>query len=115
VISGAVVVGVRSTDTVQFRRKLGNFWPLKVYALEKGGAKPNKKDITTHLIFGKKERGIILDDSHGFPIGAVEMWANSEKGTYKDAALGNSGDMDADEGCRSCEGSQGFEAHIEAR
>ncbi len=92
----ATVVEAVASDVFQARRKMGNFWSLAVYKQFKGGVPP-KKDITTQVIFGKKERGVILDDSHGCPVGVVELFAVSESGTRMTGCLGTSDNMDQED------------------
>lgn len=89
-------VSAVATDVVEARRRLGIFWPLGVYKKIKGSM-PAKKDITTQLVFGRKERGVLLDDSHGCPIGCIELFAKSESGTMVSAVLGSSDNMDVED------------------
>ncbi len=86
-----------TTDVMEYKKHIGYFWTLALYAKHNDNAKPNKKHIVTHVVFGKKERGVVLDVSHGTPPGVVEIAAVSSSGSSKEAVLAESENMDTEE------------------
>jgi hypothetical protein len=60
---------------------LGYFWPVDVYLRVKG--KKPVGNITSMEFEGKDIRGVLLDESHGRPVGTIAVHAKNEKGVKK--------------------------------
>ena len=64
----------------KMRLVMGYFWPLDILKRE---GKPKPKKTTTITFNGKQLRGVILDESHGKPVGVIEMESYDEKSAVK--------------------------------
>lgn len=84
-----VEVEATATEALQYRKHLGNLWPIAVYEREKG-SKPPKHLIQTHVVSGSKVRGVLLDDSQGKPPGIIEVSVLSETGSTKRSEVATS-------------------------
>ena len=73
---------VEATHASGFKMRMimGYFWPLDVLKREN---KPIPKTLTTITYNGKNLKGVILDASHGTPIGVIEMESFDEKAATK--------------------------------
>ena len=79
VVKANTVIQAMTADKVQYRKVLGNVWPIQVYKREKG-IDPPRKLVHTHIISGQKIRGITMPPSEGEPVGCYSMAALSETG-----------------------------------
>ncbi len=59
--------------------------------------KLTRKQIETHMINGKKERGVVLDPSMGEPLGTVRIFSKSSSGVRKEAVVASSDTMDQED------------------
>ena len=57
---------------IELKKKLGWFWPSELYKNIKGVA-PAARDLHSMCYNGKPMRGVVLDESHGTPVGVIEM------------------------------------------
>lgn len=88
----AVTVTANTYSNLEYKKLHGILWPVSVYiALEvEGGKAPNKKLIQTHVIDGKKIRGVLRDPKFGCPLGCYELASSFGTGVEKSSVLGNS-------------------------
>ena len=65
----------------------GIFWPLAVFQRVKG-AKPNPKEyaIVTMPYQGRALKGVMLDESHGRPVGTISVYSDDVRYAKKDFA-----------------------------
>jgi hypothetical protein len=72
---------VKTFQTSEIKRSMhmGYFWPTTLYENLKG-SKPDKGIVTTIKHNGKKMSGVILDKSHGKPIGCIKLTSDSTCG-----------------------------------
>lgn len=68
----------RNTDMMQTSEKLGNLWPTQLYIKHKG-KKPARKDIMKIMHQGRAVSGVVLDDSHGAPVGVIALSSISQQ------------------------------------
>ena len=64
------------TSSFEVSEQLGYLWPVAIYQKVKGQPPP-RKAVCTVAHHGKMVRGIILDESHGTPIGVLKIESKS--------------------------------------
>lgn len=62
----------------------GYFWLIPVYERVKGSAPPRTMPQTTIPYQGKQVKGVILDESHGRPVGTIALYGEDTKYVNKD-------------------------------
>lgn len=62
----------------------GYLWPLDVYKRVKG-EKPSKGTTITTLVYqGRPVKGVLLDESHGRPVGSIAIYGEDQRFVQKD-------------------------------
>jgi hypothetical protein len=72
---------------IEYEKSLGYLWPVSVWKKHKPGETLPKKAVQTHVVDGQRVRGVILDASHGTPLGVIHIAKKSSTGVSKVAEL----------------------------
>ena len=65
----------------------GYLWPLQVFERVKGHKPGREYTITTVVFNGKPVRGVLLDESHGRPVGTIAIYGEDTRYVQKDSPL----------------------------
>jgi hypothetical protein len=84
---GKASINVYKKSEFQTKMIMGYFWTVALYMEHHDGKKPDAKKMTTIEHNGRKLRGIILDDTHGKPIGVIECNQSSLTGTRNEGEV----------------------------
>jgi hypothetical protein len=79
-------VEVTQKSAVQTKQVHGYLWPRHVYFRVKG-KRPAATQLTTVEHQGQKVSGVLLDDTHGTPVGVIEVSSLGESACTKTGAL----------------------------
>ena len=74
---GAVPVSLTAGSSTgqELRQLQGYLWPLDVYRRINKCAPPKDMPIQTTWFQGRQVRGILLDESHGVPVGSIAIYS----------------------------------------
>jgi hypothetical protein len=70
------------------RKKIGNFWPLKLWKDKHDKKHPKEFGLTVITMF--KQKGVLCDDSYGSPPGIHEVFEDVAQGSRISAQLASS-------------------------
>lgn len=71
---------VRQQTQVRLEEFKGVLWPCDVYKRVKNVKTiPKELSVTTMMVNGRKIRGVVLDESHGRPVGSVCIYSEDTK------------------------------------
>ena len=65
----------------------GYLWPLSVYARVKGEKPGKNMSIVTLPYNGRQVKGVLLDESHGRPVGSIAILGHDDRFVNKDRRL----------------------------
>lgn len=85
-------VCAKQVEMLQTSERLGNLWPTPLYTKHMG-KKPAKKDIVKIMHQGRQVSGVVLDDSHGTPVGTIALSSISQNRAEKTTELKHSDDV----------------------
>lgn len=89
---GRSKVVAKQTDMLQTSERLGNLWPTTLY-MKTLGKKPARKDIVKIMHQGRLVAGVVLDDTHGTPVGSIALSSISQNAAERQTTLKTSDEV----------------------
>lgn len=75
----------RQTSTTRMEELRGYLWPLPVYERVKKKKPSKDMPVVTTVYNGRSIKGVMLDETHGRPVGSIAIYGEDVKYVQKDS------------------------------